>query len=301
MDRSFRGAPRLSVPDAPADVEATSNPGGEPDRAGAWLSATAPASDVEVPGTVAAVAAGKALRCVWRNALGGLTFELPDANQFLKWAPCGSPLPLLDEGARLRWASRHTAVPEVIDAWRAEDGSTWLLTARLEGTTAVAERWRSSPRTAVRAIGEGLRAFHEALPVSTCPFTWSAEERLVRARERAARAVVDPRQWHPSHRHLTVDGAMEVIADPPPVDRLVVCHGDACAPNTLIKDDGRWSGHVDLGAMGTGDRWADISIATWSTTWNYGPGWEGELLDAYGIDADPDRTRYYRLLWDLTD
>jgi aminoglycoside phosphotransferase len=36
----------------------------------------------------------------------------------------------------------------------------------------------------------------------------------------------------------------------------VVCHGDACAPNTLIAAEGRWSGHVDLGMLGTADRWA---------------------------------------------
>jgi kanamycin kinase len=45
--------------------------------------------------------------------------------------------------------------------------------------------------------------------------------------------------------------------------------------------------------------WADLAIATWSSEWNYGPGWDGLLLDAYGIRPDPDRTRYYRLLWDL--
>ena len=80
----------------------------------------------------------------------------------------------------------------------------------------------------------------------------------------------------------------------------MVCHGDACAPNTLIGDDGRWSSHVDLGALGVGDRWADIAIATWSTQWNYGPGWERALLDAYGIEPDPERTAWYRLLWDMT-
>ena len=42
-----------------------------------------------------------------------------------------------------------------------------------------------------------------------------------------------------------------------------------------------------------------LAVATWSTTWNYGPGWETPLLDAYGVAPDPDRTRYYRLLWDL--
>jgi kanamycin kinase len=96
-----------------------------------------------------------------------------------------------------------------------------------------------------------------------------------------------------------VDQALEELAAIPPVDRIVVCHGDACAPNTMLRRSGRWSGHVDLDAMGVADRWADLAIATWSTNWNYGPGWEGELLSAYGIDPDPQRTRYYRLLWDL--
>jgi kanamycin kinase len=80
----------------------------------------------------------------------------------------------------------------------------------------------------------------------------------------------------------------------------VVCHGDACAPNTLLTVDGHWSGHVDLGLLGTADRWADLAVATWSTEWNYGPGWEQLLLDAYGIAADPERARYCRLLWDLS-
>ena len=30
-------------------------------------------------------------------------------------------------------------------------------------TNAVSERWRAEPRTAVRAVGEGLRAFHDAV------------------------------------------------------------------------------------------------------------------------------------------
>jgi kanamycin kinase len=89
------------------------------------------------------------------------------------------------------------------------------------------------------------------------------------------------------------------LADPPPIDLLVVCHGDACAPNTLIDDEGNCSGHVDLGALGVADRWADLAIATWSVNWNYGPGWEGALLNAYGVAPDPERSRYYRLLWDI--
>jgi aminoglycoside phosphotransferase len=48
--------------------------------------------------------------------------------------------------------------------------------------------------------------------------------------------------------------------------------------------------HVDLGALGVGDRWGDLAIATWSAEWNYGPGWEDALLRAYGVAPDPLRT-----------
>ena len=40
-------------------------------------------------------------------------------------------------------------------------------------------------------------------------------------------------------------------------------------------------------------------VKRWSTTWNYGPGWSGPLLQAYGVKPDPRRLAYYRLLWDL--
>lgn len=158
-----------------------------------------------------------------------------------------------------------------------------------------------TPRRTVRLLGEALRALHDALPVESCPFTWSADERLARARAGATARLADPRSWDGSHQHLSVDEALALVAEPPPIDELVVCHGDACSPNTLIDSEGRFAGHVDLGYLGTADRWADLAIATWATTWNYGAGWEGELLAGYGIKADEERTKYYRLLWNLGD
>jgi hypothetical protein len=70
-------------------------------------------------------------------------------------------------------------------------------------------------------------------------------------------------------------------------------------PNTLLDDDGQPSGHVDFGSLGLADQWADLAVATWSTEWNYGPGWTDILLDAYGVGRDEYRINYYRLLWDL--
>lgn len=67
-----------------------------------------------------------------------------------------------------------------------------------------------------------------------------------------------------------------------------------------IGDDGGVTGHVDLGALGVADRWADIAVAAMSTEWNYGPGWDGALVDAYGVAADHERLAYYRDLWNAT-
>jgi kanamycin kinase len=259
-----------------------------------------PTTDLPVPASVRAVAAGRRVRPVWRNELGGLTFEVGTgpARCFVKWAPTASGIDLSSEAARLAWAAAFTRVPRVLAQGTDARGS-WLVTGGLPGESAVSERWTAAPARAVRAIGRGQRALHEALPVERCPFSWSIADRLADVHRRAASGSLDPARWHPSHRVLTVPQALAMLADPPPVDRLVVCHGDACAPNTLLTDDGRWSGHVDLGALGVADRWADLAIATWSTVWNYGPGWEEQLLAAYGIEADPGRIAYYRLLWDL--
>jgi kanamycin kinase len=238
------------------------------------------AAEAPVPAAVVAYAAGRRLEALWLNELGGLTYRVGD-ELVLKWAPAGTALDLAAEAERLAWAASFVTVPAVVDSGSDRDGR-WLVTALLPGENAVTPRWLADPATAVAAVGAGLRALHDRLPVARCPFDWSAAARVADAQRRGLDAAL-----------------LQGLSPPPEVDRLVVCHGDACAPNTLITDDGRWSGHVDLGQLGVADRWADLAVATWSTQWNYGDGWEQPLLDAYGVDADPERTDYYRRLWDV--
>ncbi|GAA5195466.1 aminoglycoside 3'-phosphotransferase [Rugosimonospora acidiphila] len=260
-----------------------------------------PPAGTEVPAAVARLAASRPVRPVWRNQLGGLTFEIPGGgtgDRFVKWAPAGSGLDLGREATRLRWARPFTPVPRVVDEGADEHGG-WLVTEALPGDSAVVERWRADPGRAVDAIATGLRRLHDALPVDDCPFSWSAEDRLAVVARLDATGRLDPARWHSDHSVLGRREALARVSAPPPVDRLVVCHGDPCAPNTLIGRDGTWLGHVDLGSLGRADRWADLAVATWSLTWNYGPGWDRRLLDAYGVEPDLERTAYYRLLWDL--
>ena len=255
------------------------------------------------PSPVLAVAGGREFRLVWQN-VDALTFEIgpqPGERCFVKWSPVTSRLDLRGEAARMAWAAAYATVPRVLDSG-SDDAGSWIVTTPVPGRSAVDPRWVAEPRTAVIAIGEGLRALHDSMPVGSCPFSWSAQSRIDRITQAVESGLAaSARGLTEIHQHLTLDEALRLVGATPPEDDLVVCHGDTCAPNTLLTDDGRWSGHVDLGALGVADRWADLAIATWSTTWNYGPQWQQLLLDAYGAKLDEERTRYYRLLWDLDE
>ncbi|MDP9841900.1 aminoglycoside 3'-phosphotransferase [Streptosporangium lutulentum] len=260
-----------------------------------------PTGPVAVPGVVTALAGDDTVTPVWHNALGGLTFRLDDGRdgiRYVKWIAAGTPeIDLPGEAERLVWARRWVTVPRVVEHGTDADG-TWLVTAAVPGLSAVDPRWSVDPATAVAAIGRGLRLLHDALPVDRCPFDWGVDRRLARADERIAGGE-GPADRFPEHRRLETAEARARIGEPPAIDRLVVCHGDACVPNTLLHDDGTFAAHVDLGSLGVADRWADLAVAAWSTEWNYGPGYDGIVYDAYGITPDPERIAYYRLLWDM--
>lgn len=241
-----------------------------------------PSAPPPVPPVVRRLAGGRSVHAVWVNELGGITFRTfqgagSDA-EFIKVAEPGI-FDFAAEARRLRWAAPYLPVPPVLDLGSDEDWA-WLRTAGLPGLSAVHPRWVAEPATAVRAIAVGLRTLHDSLPVRSCPFDWSTASRLARLT--------------PTHR--------AALAAPPPIDRLVVCHGDACSPNTLIGDDGHYCGHVDLGDLGVADRWADLAVATLALSWNY-PGrvWDPEFFAAYGVDPDPPRIDYYRRLWNAGD
>ena len=133
----------------------------------------------------------------------------------------------------------------------------------------------------VVALGRGLRQWHDDLPVSQCSYRWDVRTRL------DGRGML-----RTPVGYSFLEAATSVEND------LVVCHGDACNPNFLVRD-GAVVGYVDLGHLGVGDRWADLAPALMSLGWNFGRGWERIFLDAYGVRPDAGKLDYYSRLWDL--
>lgn len=210
------------------------------------------------------------MKLVWRNDLGGLTFSIGD-DRFVKWNPRATGIDLDREAARLGWVSLRHPAPQVLDVG-ADEQAQWLVTAAVPGEQAVGDRWRARRPEAISAIATGLRAIH-AVAVADFPPEWT--------------------------RQVWVGRQPSSLGTRPVLDRPVLVHGDACAPNTLISDQGAWTGNVDFGDLAVGDRWADLAIASLSLDWNFGEGHQGELFDAYGIEPDEERIAYYRALWKL--
>ena len=225
--------------------------------------ATAPPPGTEVPEPIIRWARAHDYaveQLTWLNELGDITARLTRTEHPTVYAKW-SERDLIDEAERLSWLSNRFPSPVMADYLDEGDGSL-VVTIALADESAVSERWKQKPEVAARAIGEGLARLHSLDP---------------------ADCLFGPPEW---------------VGDQSDVAEVVIIHGDPCAPNTIIDDDGRFAGIVDLGSLGVADRWADLAIASWSLEWNFGPGYEGDFWDAYGESPDPEEIARYRDLWE---
>jgi kanamycin kinase len=253
----------------PESSEADAPSAAQPDPRFANLARLHTMRGQEVPAVVRELAGRDDPELVWRNDLDGLTFRT--GHRYIKWNPRASGIDLERERGRLAWlASRHPA-PRVVH-FGSDNDAQWLVTEAIPGEPAVGDAWRARRPEAILAIATGLRALH-AVRIDDFPVEWTDE--------------------------VWVGRTLPSLGDRPPVSDPVLVHGDACAPNTLISKEGAWVGNVDFGDLAVGDRWADLAIASMSLDWNFGEGHQPELFEAYGIEPDEERIRYYRELWDL--
>ena len=217
---------------------------------------------------------------------------------FVKVGRVGPRPTFREEFERLGWAPVYLPVPPVVEVGE-EDGVEWLVTRGVPGVTSIAAATTLGASAVVTELARGLRRVHATDPTA-CPVDFRLDIALRIARERVANGdVVPSRDFHAEHRHLSAEDVVRALDESRPgSEDLVVCHGDYCAPNILFRD-GAAAAFLDLGELGVADRWWDLATATWSITWNFGEGYEGQFLAEYGVEPDAQRTKYYRLLYDV--
>ena len=209
-----------------------------------------------------------------------------DCGYFLKRAPKGA---LLDEAQMTRHFHALGLSTEVI-LFHAEGEFDYLLTARIPGEDATHAQYLADPKRLCDAIATELRALHER-GTKGCPIADHSAKYLTRATENRKSGVFDRSFLPPSLAHMTADEAWELVqAEGHRLTSDTLLHGDYCLPNILF-DDRRFSGFIDLGNGGVGDRHVDLFWGAWTLAFNLGTDhYRDRFFDAYGRDViDEDR------------
>jgi aminoglycoside 3'-phosphotransferase-2 len=212
---------------------------------------------------------------------------------YIKSEPAAALAELPGEAERLRWLAAAGIPCAPLLGFLEEADHYWMLLGAVPGRHL--EDAALDPALKVRLMAAALRSLH-ALDGAGCPFDHRAAVRIVHAEARLQAGLVDQDDLDDAHRDLAPDELFARLqAQAPAHEDLVVTHGDASLPN-LIVQDGEVAGWIDCGRLGVADRWQDLALATRDIGEVLGPGWVAPFLHAYGIEPDPDRTAFHRLL-----
>lgn len=196
---------------------------------------------------------------------------------YLKTAPKGT---LETEAAMTRFFHGKGLSAEVL-AYESLDAD-WLLTTRVPGEDCTLPQYLEDPARLCDTTAELLRMLH-SLDVSGCPVPDRTADYLATARRNYIAKAYDSSLFPDNWGYATPEEAwQEVEANGKYLRSDTLLHGDYCLPNILL-DNWRFSGFIDLGGGGVGDRHIDLFWATWSLQFNLKTDrYRERFLDAYG-------------------
>ncbi|MFF3765340.1 APH(3'') family aminoglycoside O-phosphotransferase [Streptomyces sp. NPDC001922] len=241
---------------------------------------------------------------------GASVFRSADATRYAKCVPAADAADLAGERDRITWLSgQGVPGPHVLD-WHSDDAGACLVTSAVSGTPAdqvAAEDLRG----AWERIADAVRRMHE-VPVPECPFGRGLDTMVAVAHDVVARNAVNPAFLPVAQQHTPPPDLLTRLTRQVPRRRdqeavdTVVCHGDLCLPNIILDPETLdVSGFIDLGRLGTADRYADLALlfASARETWadeEQARAADGAFAERYGISPDRDRLRFYLHLDPLT-
>ena len=210
-----------------------------------------------------------------------------DGGYYLKSAPKGT----LEKEALLdRYFHQKGLGAEVLE-YLSED-KDWLLTARVEGEDCTHATYLEDPKRLCDLLAERLRALHE-LEHTDCPVQNRMEAYLATAEKNYREGNYDTSLFPDNWGYATAEEAFAVVEKYGHLfQNDTLLHGDYCLPNVMLKD-WKFSGFIDLGNGGVGDRHVDLFWGAWTLNFNLKTdAYRERFLDAYGRDrVDEDMLR----------
>ena len=197
---------------------------------------------------------------------------------FLKTAAAGT---LQIEAAMTEFFYQKSLGPEVLAYIQAD--KDWLVTRRVPGEDCLDPSYLADPKQLCDTTAELLRLLHDTDPTG-CPVDRTADY-IAAANENYRLGRYDMSLFPDNWGYTCAEDAWKVICEATPaLQHDTLLHGDYCLPNIILKD-GHFSGFIDLGSGGLGDRHIDLFWGIWSLGFNLKTArWKERFLDAYGRD-----------------
>ena len=169
-----------------------------------------------------------------------------------------------------------------------EGENDWLLTRRVPGEDCTHAQYLDDPKRLSETTAQLLRALHELNPAG-CPVPQRTKDYLHTVETNYHCGHYDqslfPDNWGYASAQDAIAAAREAA---PHFKQDVLLHGDYCLPNVIL-DDWKFSGVIDVGNGGVGDRHIDLFWGIWTLQFNLKTDrYTDNFLDAYGRDkVDP--------------
>ena len=202
---------------------------------------------------------------------------------FLKTAPKGTLKPEADMNTFFHSRGFGAEVLAYV-----QTDADWMVTRAVPGEDCLNPAYQEDPKRLSEILGQLLRMLHET-DGTGCPIPDRNRLFVDNALRNHAAGIAAP-EYRDSG---TAEDAWAVVqANLDCLDSRVLLHGDYCLPNVLL-DDWRFSGFIDVGGGGMGDRHIDLYWGCWSILYNLKePRWCSRFLDAYGRpDVDTEKLR----------
>ena len=198
---------------------------------------------------------------------------------FLKVGKKGS---LYREAEMTRYFNSKGLGAEVISY--ASQENDLLLTKRVVGEDCTYEKYLANPTRLCDILATTLRKLHE-IDFRDCPITDKMQEYFASAEKNYRLGEYDKSHFPDSFGYRSAEDAYAVFQSSKAIlTDKVLLHGDYCLPNVIL-NDWKFSGFIDVGQGGVGDRHVDVFWGIWTLGFNLKTNaYRNRFLDAYGRD-----------------
>ena len=160
----------------------------------------------------------------------------------------------------------------------------YMLTRRVKGEDCTHPSYLDDPKRLVDTLAERLRMLHET-DFSACPVSDRMSSYFSLVEENHRTGNYDTSHFPDSFGYRSAEDAYAMVERArETLTSRVLLHGDYCLPNVML-DDWKFSGFIDLGSGGVGDRHIDLFWGVWTLEFNLHTNkYASRFLDAYGRD-----------------